>query len=577
MMDELSRPNTAEDIASESARLRRRAEALARALQRERRGRERVEELLEKKTRDLYLASEKVKVQFAYLSNVLKSIADCIILTDSQGRIRSINDATLRLSGYTEDDLVAQPIDRLIALDDDMPHPDGSWCVDAYDSGRITEHVFVRKDGSRLTVSVSCAVVLDSAGRVDSRVISARDITERKRTEEELLKLSNVVRQTADAVFITDKDGAIEYVNPAFEEITGYSRNEAIGATPRILKSGEHEEAFYETLWSTVLAGQVYHSTLINKKKNGDLYYSEKTITPLKDTEGNIVHFVSTDRDITERKLLETQIVQSEKMASIGQLAAGVAHEINNPVGFIMSNLGTLQEYVGSLKKILAQYEALAKAVEPVAGDEAADSLDKIETLIQEEDLDYILEDVDELLKESLEGTERVKEIVQSLKNFARAEEIELKEADINEGIEATLKVVWNELKYKAEVHKRLGKIPRVLCYPGQLNQVFMNLLVNAVQSIPEKGEITIETKVVGSDAIVRISDTGVGIPERDLHRIFDPFFTTKEVGRGTGLGLSISHSIVQKHNGSIHVDSKVGQGTTFTIRLPIREMKHDG
>jgi two-component system NtrC family sensor kinase len=169
-----------------------------------------------------------------------------------------------------------------------------------------------------------------------------------------------------------------------------------------------------------------------------------------------------------------------------------------------------------------------------------------------------------------------VAEIVQSLKSFARIDEAQLKEACINEGLEATLKVVWNELKYKCQVHKNLGVVPPIRCYPGQLNQVFMNLLINAAQAIPVKGDITIETKTDGDHVVVRVSDTGGGIPPEIINRIFDPFFTSKEVGKGTGLGLSVSHGIVEKHGGTIAVESKVGTGTTFTIRLPIEGPPHE-
>ena len=268
----------------------------------------------------------------------------------------------------------------------------------------------------------------------------------------------------------------------------------------------------------------------------------------------------------------QAQLVQSEKMAGLGLLAAGVAHEINNPVGYVMSNLGILTEYVEIFKQLLIKYNILAEAVQAGNGTDQQETLDRIEEIRQEEDLDYLLEDVDQLLSESAEGTQRVKEIVEGLRNFARVDETDLKEADINEGIESTLKVIWNELKYKCEIHKQLGEIPPIRCYPRQLNQVFMNLLVNAAQAIPERGEIQIETEATDTHIVIRISDTGIGIPLEDISKLFDPFFTTKQVGKGTGLGLSISHGIIQKHKGTIEVESEVGKGTMFTIRLPIEE-----
>ena len=278
------------------------------------------------------------------------------------------------------------------------------------------------------------------------------------------------------------------------------------------------------------------------------------------------------------QKLKDNQavLVHSEKMAGLGQLAAGVAHEINNPVGFVTSNLGTLTEYIEAFKKLFAEYQRLLDATRDGETDAFEGIVAVIEKIRGEEDLDYILDDVDQLLSESVDGTQRVKEIVEGLRSFARLDEAEVKESDINESIESTLKVVWNELKYKCEVRKAFGTLPLIRCHPGQLNQVFMNLFVNAAQAIPEKGEIAVETQATETEIIVRISDTGGGIPPGELSKLFDPFYTTKPVGQGTGLGLSISHGIIQKHNGSIEVESEVGKGTTFTIRLPIEGIGHE-
>ena len=272
----------------------------------------------------------------------------------------------------------------------------------------------------------------------------------------------------------------------------------------------------------------------------------------------------------------QAKLVHSEKMAGLGQLAAGVAHEINNPVGFVTSNLGTLSGYVETFRKLFAEYQRLLDAARDGETDAIGGIVEVIEKIQEEEDLDYILGDVGQLVSESMDGTQRVKEIVEGLRSFARLDEAEVKESDINESIESTLKVVWNELKYRCEVRKELGTLPLIRCHPGQLNQVFMNLFVNAAQAIPEKGEITVETQATETEIIVRVSDTGGGIPPRELSKLFDPFFTTKPVGQGTGLGLSISHGIVQKHNGSIEVESEVGKGTTFTIRLPIEGIGHE-
>jgi signal transduction histidine kinase len=265
-----------------------------------------------------------------------------------------------------------------------------------------------------------------------------------------------------------------------------------------------------------------------------------------------------------ELKATQSKILQQEKMASIGQLAAGVAHEINNPMAFISSNLGTLDKYVYRLTEFIQTQSEVIESLH------AAEAMEKLKLKQKELKLDYIKEDIKGLITESLDGSERVKKIVQGLKSFARVDEAEYKYADINECIESTINIVWNELKYKVNLKKDYAKLPLTKCYPQQMNQVFMNLLINAGHSIEKQGEITIKTWDGDGSIWVTVSDTGHGIPKEDLNKIFEPFFTTKGVGKGTGLGLSISYEIIQKHEGEITVESEVGKGTTFTIRLPI-------
>lgn len=265
-----------------------------------------------------------------------------------------------------------------------------------------------------------------------------------------------------------------------------------------------------------------------------------------------------------ELKAAQAQMLQREKMASIGQLAAGVAHEINNPIGFINSNLGTLDKYVGRMVDFIQVQEG---ALSSCASQEVVTAIAGQRKKLK---LDYVIEDSRKLIEESLDGTDRVRKIVQNLKSFSRVDESEYKHANLNDCLESTLNIVWNELKYKATVEREYGELPETRCYPQQLNQVFMNLLVNAGHAIEGQGTITIRSWVEGTDIFIAINDTGSGIPEDLRTRIFEPFFTTKEVGKGTGLGLSISYDIVRKHGGEILLDSVVGEGTTFTVRLPV-------
>ncbi len=276
-----------------------------------------------------------------------------------------------------------------------------------------------------------------------------------------------------------------------------------------------------------------------------------------------------------EHKKAGVQLVQSEKMASIGQLAAGVAHEINNPTGFVSSNLKTLSDYQNDITSLVIEYRKLVTDLNDCGLKDnypsaIARQVERIENHEKEIDIDFIMEDINELIGDCKEGTDRIKKIVIDLKDFAHPGENKLKNTDINKGIETTLSVVWNELKYKARIKKEYGDLPVIKCYPQQLNQVFMNILVNAAQAMEEHGEIGISTIQDNGCIQIKISDTGTGIAKENLTKIFDPFFTTKDVGKGTGLGMNVAYNIIQKHNGTINVESTLGKGTTFTIRIPV-------
>lgn len=265
----------------------------------------------------------------------------------------------------------------------------------------------------------------------------------------------------------------------------------------------------------------------------------------------------------------QDQLIQAEKMASIGQIAAGVAHEINNPIGFVLSNLGTLDSYLAS---VFGLAEAYIEAERPVAAPLPA-LLDRARMLREGMDFDFLRSDIVALLAESRDGILRVKNIVQDLKDFSRGGVDETWETvNLHDALDRTLNIVRNEIKYKARIDTHYGDLPDIECLPSRLHQVFLNLVVNAGQAIEASGTITISTGTAAGDAWIRFEDTGCGIPKEQLNRLFEPFYTTKPVGQGTGLGLSVSYSIVRRHGGQIDVESEVGRGSRFTVRLPVRQ-----
>ena len=266
------------------------------------------------------------------------------------------------------------------------------------------------------------------------------------------------------------------------------------------------------------------------------------------------------------KKLEDTQgqLLQSEKMASVGQLAAGVAHEINNPIGFVNSNLGSLKGQVENLLSVLSAYEEVEKALTG-----QPDLLASLQQAKIAADLDFLRDDILDLINESLDGVQRVKTIVENLRDFSRIDASEWHHANLEKGLESTLNIVWNEIKYKAEVKKEYAGLPEVECIAAQINQVFMNLLVNAAHAIEERGTITLRTGFDEREVWVEVEDTGCGIKPENIKRVFEPFFTTKPVSKGTGLGLSLAYGIVQRHRGRLDVRSEVGKGTTFRLSLP--------
>ena len=434
-----------------------------------------------------------------------------------------------------------------------------------------------RKDGSLYHVEVHLQLLVDGTPDFVAIVL---DISDRVETERTQARLKAAIEAASETIVITDTKGVILYANPAFERVTGYTCGEALGANPRVLNSGEHDKAFYEDLWGTITRGEVWHGHFTNKKKDGTLYHEDATISPVKDEQGKIVNYVAVKRDVTRQQVLERQLLQAQKMESIGQLAAGIAHEINTPTQYVGDNTRFIRDSVKDLVKLADRHVALLASVKD--GSVQPELIAELESAIQELDLEFVKAEIPKAIEQTLDGVARVAKIVGAMKNFSHPDGGEKAPTDLNKAIESTITVCKNRWKYVADMETDFADdLPLVPCLAGEFNQVILNVIVNAADAIGEivgdsaadKGRIAVSTRHDGESIEIRVSDTGGGIPKEIQQKIFDPFFTTKQVGKGTGQGLSICHDvIVNKHGGTIDFEVEPGTGTTFIIRLPIAD-----
>jgi len=417
--------------------------------------------------------------------------------------------------------------------------------------------------------------VVDKNGVYYGRIWTFRDITERKRNEDALQQLSLAVEQSPVSVVITDPKGNMSYVNRKFTECTGYSAEEVVGKNPRILNAGHCQPELYQNLWSTITQGRVWHGEFCNRKKNGDTFWEAATITPITNPKGDITHFLAVKEDITEKRSLEAQLRQAQKLEGIGQLAAGIAHEINTPTQFVTDNLTFLRDSWKSVYELIERYRSSVQSTANQMPPGVAAGLQEAEKSC---DLEFIIAEVPRAIEQSLDGAARVAKIVRAMKEFSHPDSADKTATDLNKAIESTITVARNEWKYVADLVKDFdGSLPPVVCYAGNVNQVVLNLIVNAAHAIKdnvkegEKGRITVGTRKRDGFVEISVADTGAGIPENIRTRVFDPFFTTKEVGKGTGQGLALAYTVVvKKHGGKIWFETEVGKGTTFYITLPI-------
>jgi len=522
-------------------------------------------------------AEAELRSKTAFLEAQANSTIDGLLVVDRCGRRLMANECFAQLF-QMPDELMADPDDRRM-LDYAV-----SLIKDGESFRTKVNYLYGHPlEKSRDEIEMKSGKILDrySAPVVDKngayygRIWTFRDITEEKRSQDDLQQLSLAVEQSPSSVVITDPEGNISYVNRKFTECTGYTPEEILGNNPRILNAGRCSAELYRNMWSTIKQGKEWCGELCNKRKNGDIFWESVTITPITNPKGEITHFLAVKEDITEKRALESQLRHAQKMEGIGQLAAGIAHEINTPTQFVMDNLTFLKDSWKSAYELVEKYRSVVRDSAQHLPTGVTSSLQEVE---QACDLDFIIEEVPRAIDQSLDGTRRVAKIVRAMKEFSHPDSAEKTATDLNRAIDSTITVARNEWKYVSDVVKEFDEdLPSVVCYPGDVNQVVLNLLVNAAHAIKEKvkdgekGQITVRTRKQEDFVEISVTDTGNGIPEAIRHRIFDPFFTTKEVGKGTGQGLALAYTvIVKKHGGKIWFETEVGKGTTFFITLPV-------
>ena len=467
-----------------------------------------------------------------------------IYRTTPQGRILMANSALVRMLGYANFEALAAR--KLEGEGFEPGYPRRLFRERMEQDGEVSglEEAWTRQDGTVIFVRESGRAVQSQDGKTLYYDGVVEDITGERRAEAEHVRLVTAIEQSAEGVVITNTRGDIEYVNPAFTRITGYSREEVLGQNPRVLKSGKHDLEFYHHLWETILKGQTWQGELTNQRKDGSHYTEQMSVTPIVDSRGEITHFIATKQDVTERRTLEAQLHQASKMQAVGRLAGGVAHDFNN-----------LLTVINGYAEILMEM--------PVLDTKSSG-----------------------YLKEIYNAGERAASLTRQLLAFSRHQVLAPQILDLNAVVSNLEKMLRRLIGEDVKLHTLLNpSLARVKADPGQIEQVIMNLAVNARDAMPKGGDLAIETSNVELDAeyarshptvkpgphvVLVVSDTGVGMTPETQGRIFEPFFTTKEMGQGTGLGLATVYGIVKQSGGSVWVYSEVGRGTTFKIYFPV-------
>ena len=499
-------------------------------------------------------AREALERERNFVSAILDTAGALVVVLDLKGRIIRFNRACEETTGYSFEQVKGKHVWDLFLIPTEVLRVRATFDkLIGGDFPNRTENYWLTKEGEQRLIDWSNTALVDKEGNIEFVIGTGIDITERKQTEEKLKLYREIFINSHDAIAIYDPQGIFLEINPAHKKFLEYTEKDLHGKTPAILIG---EDTFQEIGTELERKGS-FRGEIVSYSKSGKPIDVELSAFTIYNDKSEVHHRVGFARDITERKQAEktlketqTQLVQSEKMASLGMLVAGIAHEINTPIGAVSSMHDTLKRAVRKLKETLeAQFP---KELQEHGG------LSKPLRVI--EDANRVID----------HGSERVITIVRRLRSFARLDEAELKTVDIHEGLEDTLTLIHHEIKHNLKVIKNFGDIPPMACFPGRLNQVFLNLLINSKQAIKDKGEITITTSQKNGKVHIEFKDNGSGIPKDKLKKIFDPGYTTKGVGVGTGLGLSIVYQIIEDHKGTITVESEVGKGTTFTIIFPM-------
>ncbi len=525
---------------------------------------------------------QKTTVNKDYVDNVIQHMNDMLIVSAPDGIITTINNATLDYLNYSKGEILRQSIEKIIPRNTLPGHTD--WLKHLLENQTIhhVETQFITRNGNTIPILFSASVMKNNEDEIQGIICLGLNITRRKAMEKAMTlseeKYRSILETIDQGYYEMDLSGNLVFVNDSMCKLLGYSEAELAGMNFHAYTDEDNWGKILSVLnridaKGTSVKGEVWE--LIRKDK-----VRRKvgvSITALRDSSDQPIGYRGVASDITDRLILEDQLVQSQKLESIGQLAAGISHEINTPIQYVGDNLFFLKESFTSINTLMDSYENLCKSLKNKDDNNAI--VHEIEIKNHESDVAFLKEEIPLALDQSIEGVDRVSTIVQAMKTFSHPGIEKPTQLNINAAILSAVTVSRNVWKYVADVETQLADdLPPIYCYAGELNQVILNIIINAAHAVEaligddhqKKGKITITSRTEGKWIEIRIQDTGTGIPENIRSRIFDPFFTTKDVGQGTGQGLSIAHSvIVTKHGGTIRFETETGKGTTFIIQLP--------